>query len=217
MSNMNYPATTQDINRHINVRNKKAMRQRLASTRLITPVNVQIAYWASGDETAAITYAYAPSLFGEILTAATAKGICYLGFTGNEREAALRDLKRRFPFNPMQEGSSAFLEAARLQLNNPLRPLPVRLHLKGTPFQLQIWEQLLRIPTGGVITYAKLGGSTRAARAAGHAVGCNPVGFLLPCHRVIGSDGSFNRYFWGPELKEKLLAWEAGAAIGTNG
>jgi len=205
--------TIQHTNRHINVRDKKTMRQRLAATRMVTPANVQIEHWNPGDETMDITYGCAPSLFGEILVGATSKGVCFLGFTVNDREAALRDLKRRFPSNRILEGASLFQNAALMQLNNPLQPLPVCLHLKGTPFQLRIWEQLLRIPPGGVTTYAKLGGNTRTARAAGHAVGGNPVGFLLPCHRVIGSDGSFNRYFWGPELKEKLLTWEAEAAM----
>ncbi|SDD83774.1 methylated-DNA--[protein]-cysteine S-methyltransferase [Niabella drilacis] len=194
------------------VRNKNTMRQRLAATEMIVPGNIQLEPWSPGDAATHITYECAGSPFGEILVAATSKGVCYLGFTGNEPAAALRDLKRRFPFNPVSEGRSFFQTAAIRQMHATHHLIPVRLHLKGTPFQLQIWKQLLRIPFGGLTTYARLGGSTRAARAAGHAVGCNPVGFLLPCHRVICTDGSFNRYFWGTELKEKLLTWEAETA-----
>ncbi|MGJ7032677.1 methylated-DNA--[protein]-cysteine S-methyltransferase [Niabella hirudinis] len=198
-------------NSPVDVRNKRSMRGRLTATRMAAPGNIQLEPWTPGDAAAFITYERAGSPFGEILVAATSKGICYLGFTGNNPAAAIADLKRRFSSNPISEGPSFFQKAAIRQLSCPRRPLPLRLHLKGTGFQLQVWKQLLQVPLGGLTTYTRLGGSSKTARATGRAVGSNPVGYLLPCHRVICADGSFSGYFWGTALKEKLLAWEAAA------
>lgn len=193
----------------MNVRNKRIMRKRLVKTQFIDAQNVRMERWLPEGISLPITYEFAGSAFGEILVASTPKGVCYLGFTKTDHEARLEDLKRRFPAGKMDEKSSAYKTEIILQMNNPRVQLPVRLHLKGTDFQLIIWKKLLQIPMGGLTTYGQLGGDSKAARAAGSAVGSNPVGFILPCHRVIHRDGSFDSYFWGSELKQRLLMWEA--------
>lgn len=88
----------------------------------------------------------------------------------------------------------------------------VKLHLKGTPFQLKVWEALLRIPMGGLTDYGSLAQSIQApnaSRAVGSAVGSNPVAFLIPCHRVIRSTGDFGQYHWGAVRKTAMIGWEA--------
>lgn len=185
------------------------MRRRLLSTQLVDLENIEIEAWAPDDQGKTITFERAVSLFGDILAASTSKGLCYLGFDSSNRISAYDDLKRRFPQNSFIEKTSPFQETAIKLMNDPQLQLPIQLHLKGTDFQLKIWEKLSRIPLGGLTTYAQIGGSNERARATGTAVGSNPISFLLPCHRVIHSNGTFYGYFWGPELKEKLLAWEA--------
>lgn len=157
-----------------------------------------------------IRYQVTGTAIGEILLASTRKGICYAGFTNNNTDIALVDLGRRFPKAVFSEGTDVFQEEALQWFNRPgATGLPLHLHLKGTAFQLSIWEKLLRVPFGGLTTYSQLGGSTRMARAAGTAVGDNPVCFLVPCHRAVRSNGRFEDYFWGPERKRELLALEA--------
>ncbi|MCD8179577.1 MAG: MGMT family protein [Tannerellaceae bacterium] len=85
---------------------------------------------------------------------------------------------------------------------------PLLFHLKGTAYQTKIWRRLLRIPFGKVISYATLAGNREHARAAGTANGRNPVFWIIPCHRVVCSDGRFDSYAWGKEIKKRLLAWE---------
>ena len=191
-----------------NVRDKNEMRHRLLNTQLTKAENIKIEVWVPGDENETITYERAESLFGNILVASTSKGLCYLGFDFSSRILALDDLKRRFSRNSLVEATSPFQETAIKLMNDPQLQLPLKLHLKGTKFQLEIWERLSHIPLGGFTTYGQIGGSNKNARATGTAVGSNPISYLLPCHRVIHTDGSFKGYFWGTELKEKILAWE---------
>jgi AraC family transcriptional regulator of adaptative response/methylated-DNA-[protein]-cysteine methyltransferase len=86
------------------------------------------------------------------------------------------------------------------------------LHLKGTDFQIKVWETLLKVPMGELTTYSGLAGKLQqpqAARAVGSAVGSNPVAFLIPCHRVIKSDGQIGEYHWGNTRKNAMIGWEA--------
>ncbi|WP_157986668.1 methylated-DNA--[protein]-cysteine S-methyltransferase [Chitinophaga alhagiae] len=157
-----------------------------------------------------IHYGVYNTAIGEILLAATPQGICYAGFTNGYRELALTDLGRRLTGAAFSKQEDVFHQQALQWLNHPGRTRqPLRLHLKGTPFQLSIWQKLLAIPSGAVTTYAQLAGSSQMARAAGTAVGDNPVCFLVPCHRVVRSNGKFDGYFWGTERKKQLLAMEA--------
>jgi AraC family transcriptional regulator of adaptative response/methylated-DNA-[protein]-cysteine methyltransferase len=165
-----------------------------------------------------IRFTIANTAIGEIMLASTAKGICYAGFTDNNPDIALADLRRRFPKAVLQQGAGEWQQEAWEWFNHPGKTgLPLHLHVKGTAFQQAIWKKLLTVPAGTLTTYAQLGGGARMARAAGTAVGNNPVAFLIPCHRAVRSNGQFEGYFWGPARKKELLALEARPNIKNNG
>ena len=107
----------------------------------------------------------------------------------------------------MLAASSGVLRAGlALKLNQ------IKLHLKGTDFQLKVWETLLKIPMGNLSTYGQIAGeiqNPKASRAVGTAIGSNPVAFLIPCHRVIQSSGHFGGYMWGTTRKTAIIGWEA--------
>ena len=88
----------------------------------------------------------------------------------------------------------------------------IKLHLKGTPFQLKVWESLLRIPFGGLQTYSSIAkeiNRPKAVRAVGTAIGKNPIAYLIPCQRVIKSTGMVGEYQWGSNRKTSIIGWEA--------
>lgn len=165
----------------------------------------------NGGENLAINYSYAKSPFGNILVASTGKGICYMAFTADE-EQALNDLKSNFPrayfkqmFDIIQQQALYIFTRDWQQLNQ------IKLHLKGTAFQLKVWEALLKIPLGQLSTYGNIAASIanpKASRAVGTAIGNNPVAFLIPCHRVIQSSGLLGGYMWGPIRKTAIIGWE---------
>jgi AraC family transcriptional regulator of adaptative response/methylated-DNA-[protein]-cysteine methyltransferase len=169
------------------------------------PVN----YWEPGDEQLTISYQSQQTPVGEVLLAATDKGIVYLGFSRSSRVAALADLQKRFPENKLIQEENGHILDAIYKLHRPHSKMEVALHLKGTSYQLAIWEHLLRVPFGGLVNYGRLGDKGADAREIGAAVGENPVCILVPCHRVIKADGSFNGYFWGNKKKAELLTYEA--------
>lgn len=158
-----------------------------------------------------IHYSLAETKFGQVIVASTLLGVCFLGFT-KEPEDGVSELKMRFPGSSCVEGTDNFQQAALslLQYDKQERP-EVRLHLIGTTFQLKVWKALLSIPQGSVTTYGDLAlliGCPKAVRAVGNAVGKNPVSLLIPCHRVIRSDGSIGGYHWGVGRKKRILEWE---------
>jgi AraC family transcriptional regulator of adaptative response/methylated-DNA-[protein]-cysteine methyltransferase len=165
-----------------------------------------------------ISYGFHPSPFGECLLAVTGKGICGLGFMGKGgRAETLRDFQRRWPEAHMEMNSRLTQPyVSRIfggQKGNGDRPLT--LLLRGTNFQVRVWEALLRIPLGSVTCYEDLAaslGKARAARAVGGAVGRNPIAFLIPCHRVIRKVGVTGDYHWGAARKKAMLVWEAARA-----
>lgn len=193
---------------------KKTIAARINSTAML-PSNAAftLADWEAGDEALPVWWTAAATAIGEVLVASTAKGVCFLSFTNGDAGFALADLERRFANKLIQQDAEWQKEAIRF-LTNPRGGLPVHLHLKGTPFQLMIWKKLALIPFGGLVTYAALGNGARYARAAGAAVGANPIGYILPCHRVVRSDGSFDRYYWGEKVKRELLAYEDTSRVG---
>jgi AraC family transcriptional regulator of adaptative response/methylated-DNA-[protein]-cysteine methyltransferase len=169
--------------------------------------------YKNGGEALDINYNFTESPFGPMLVASTAKGVCYLAFADEGRQAALRNLKDQFP-NARWHPSSDVLQEAALSIFHKdwSQPGQIKLHLKGTPFQIKVWETLLKVPMGGLTTYAELAGETghpKAVRAVGSAVGHNPVAFLIPCHRVIRSDGQVGEYHWGDTRKKAIIGWEA--------
>lgn len=189
---------------------KAVLKDRIKNTRLLpSNNNFILESWEPDDDHRPVNYAFAATIFGEMLIASTGKGICYIGFTNQGRVAALADVRKRFARNMLVEKPSRWQADAVGRMNDPLLDIPLHLHLRGTAFQLKIWEKLMRIPFGGLTTYTELGGGGSNARATGGAVGANPVSFLLACHRVVRSDGSFEGYHWGNEVKRDLLKYEA--------
>lgn len=165
--------------------------------------------YASGAEGLAITWGLAPSVFGEAVVMATPRGICGLGFTADMGlEAATEDLMRRWPNASFRRDDAAVSALAAPALGGAGGSL----HLIGAPFQIKVWEALLRVPSGHVTTYAGIAGAIgnpKAVRAVGTAVGRNPVSFLIPCHRALRKSGGLGGYHWGLPVKRAMLAWEA--------
>ena len=167
------------------------------------------AAWRDGGRGETISWATAETDLGTMLVAATAKGICRLSF--DEDEGALR---RRFPNAAIAHGGK---EMARLvqrtvaAVNAPEKPHDLPIDVHGTAFQEAVWRELQRIPAGETRTYAQIAaavGRPAAVRAAGSANGANNVAVLIPCHRVIRSDGSAGGYAYGVERKARLLERE---------
>jgi AraC family transcriptional regulator, regulatory protein of adaptative response / methylated-DNA-[protein]-cysteine methyltransferase len=166
----------------------------------------------NGGENLQINYSYAESPFGNMLVASTSKGICYMAFADNEQQA-LTDLIQHFPKAQLKQMVDLIQQNALYIFTHDWSKLnKIKLHLKGTDFQLKVWEALLKIPMGKLSTYGTIAEEIKnpnASRAVGTAIGSNPVAFLIPCHRVIQSTGTFGGYMWGPTRKTAIIGWEA--------
>lgn len=170
------------------------------------------AEYKNGGKSLTINYSFSESPFGKIITASTAKGICYMAFENN-KETALGNLQFKFPNASFFERQDKFQQNALSIFSKDWTQLnTIKLHLKGTDFQLKVWESLLTIPMGKLSTYGNLAGkigNPNASRAVGTAIGSNPVAFLIPCHRVIQSSGKIGGYMWGSERKQMMIGWES--------
>ncbi|MEJ2266717.1 MAG: methylated-DNA--[protein]-cysteine S-methyltransferase [Anaerolineales bacterium] len=161
-----------------------------------------------------IFHGFHPSPFGECLLALTDKGICSLIFVEEDRKKALAELKKRWAKARLQEDperTAPVVEQIFRRLAGG-ESAPLSLYLEGTNFQIKVWEALLRIPSGRVVSYEDLAvsvGMPRAARAVSNAVARNPLPVIIPCHRVIRKMGDFGGYRWGTARKKALLGWEA--------
>lgn len=165
-----------------------------------------------GGASLVIHYSLEESPFGMLLVASTKKGICHMAFEESEKQAKL-NLIQRFP-NAVYKQKIDNLQIQALsifkQSNRELSS--IKLHLQGTPFQLNVWKTLLKIPRGHLTTYgtiAKEINKPKAARAVGTAIGSNPIAFLIPCHRVIQATGNLGGYMWGETRKSAIIGWEA--------
>ena len=171
----------------------------------------------NGGQALAIHYDYAKTFFGDVIIASTLKGVCYMAFE-EDHEKAVHDLKSNFPKATLRQASDEIQQNSLSVFKQHPGNLPgIKLHLKGTDFQLKVWKALLRIPMGRLSTYgalAKAIGSPNASRAVGTAIGSNPLAFLIPCHRVIQSGGGFGGYMWGPIRKAIIIGWEAAKTSG---
>lgn len=169
----------------------------------------------NGGENLSINYSYAESPFGNILVASTSKGICHMAFTDNEQEA-LGALQMNFPNAKYKQMVDLIQQNALYIFMHDWSKLnQIKLHLKGTDFQLKVWETLLKIPMGQLSTYGNIAKQISipgASRAVGSAIGNNPVAFLIPCHRVIQSSGTLGGYMWGTTRKTAIIGWEAAKA-----
>ena len=168
-----------------------------------------------------IAYGFGGSPFGECLVAITDRGICHLAFLAEAgRSEALETLRETWPgacLAESRENLQPLLDRIfDMDAGHGSRPLPFHLVLKGTNFQIKVWEALLRIPEGWMVSYrdlAALAGSPRACRAAAGAVAVNPVAYLIPCHRVIAGTGRIHRYRWGSSRKKAMLGLEAARTV----
>ena len=157
-----------------------------------------------------VDYTLAPTSLGEALVAWSGKGICWLAL-GDDAGALERGLMRRFPATCRVPMASELAARALLAIERADGPAGLPLDLRGTPFQVEVWTSLQRIPRGSVISYAELArrvGRPHAYRAVAQACGANPVGVLVPCHRVIASDGSLGGFGFGVARKRELLRRE---------
>jgi AraC family transcriptional regulator of adaptative response/methylated-DNA-[protein]-cysteine methyltransferase len=165
----------------------------------------------NGGEQLQINYSFAETPFGNIIVASTAKGICHLAFADDEK-AALHQLQLQFPKATFRQVVDTIQQNALFIFTQDWKDLSkIKLHLKGTPFQIKVWEALLKIPMGDVSTYSGIANTINnpnASRAVGTAIGDNPVAFLIPCHRVIRSTGDFGQYHWGSIRKTAMIGWE---------
>ena len=177
------------------------------------------AEYKNGGKNLTIHYSFSETCFGKVIVASTDKGICYMAFE-EDQENALRNLHHKFPnafffeqHNDLQKSALSFFKKDWSQLET------IKLHLKGTDFQLKVWESLLTIPMGKLSTYGNLAdkiGNSKASRAVGTAIGSNPVAFLIPCHRVIQSSGKIGGYMWGSDRKQLIIGWESAKVYSDN-
>ena len=161
-----------------------------------------------------LRFGFHPSPFSECMIAETDRGICGLEFSGTgERDVVLKRLRNRWPeakiiedMNTTRSFSGKIFRSQGIN-GSP----PIHLLLRGTNFQIKVWEALLRITPGHVASYegvAQLVGKPYASRAVGNALGRNPIAYLIPCHRVILESGALGNYRWGPARKKAMLGWE---------
>ncbi len=149
--------------------------------------------------------------FGKCLIATTERGICHLGFVETSEGNAIDNLVADWNQAKMIEDYKTTAPLINRIFSTPMPDTPLNLHLRGTNFQIKVWEALLKIPTGTLTTYEQIAaqiGTPRALRAVGTAVGHNPIAVLIPCHRVIRKSGEFGNYRYGPSRKKALLAKE---------
>ena len=176
------------------------------------------AEYKNGGKNLFINFSFAESPFGNIIVASTEKGVCFMAFAENE-ENGFEDLKNKFPNAAFSRKLDWIQQNALFIFQNDWSKLSeIKLHLKGTDFQLKVWETLLKIPMGQLSTYGSIAyqiEKPNASRAVGTAIGSNPVAFLIPCHRVIQSSGIFGGYMWGNTRKTAIIGWE-GANINPN-
>ena len=161
-----------------------------------------------------IRFAIGESSLGAILVAATERGVCAI-LLGDDPEALVHDLERRFPRGHLVGGDAAFerLVAQVVGLvEHPRVGVDLPLDVRGTAFQQRVWQALLEIPYGATTSYGAIArrlGPDVSPRAVGSANGANPIAIVVPCHRVIGSDGSLTGYGGGLDVKARLLEMEA--------
>ena len=167
--------------------------------------------YARGGAGLEIFWGWYESPFGPALIMGTDKGICGIAFAAETGpEAAMEDMLSRWPHAAFTEDPMALKPWADAAFG--AAGGEARLYLIGAPFQIKVWEALLRIPSGHVTTYSEIAsavGNPKAVRAVGTAVGRNPISWLIPCHRALRKSGGLGGYHWGLPVKRAMLAWEA--------
>ncbi len=170
--------------------------------------------YKNGGAGLSILFSFGESPFGKMGLGSTRRGICFMAFAKTEQEAQ-SDLRLQFPNARIEAGASAMHDLA-LSVFSGRRSESLHLHLKGTPFQLKVWDALLRIPEGRLESYGSLAAkiaAPQASRAVGAAIGKNPIAYLIPCHRVIQQGGLLGGYRWGTTRKTAMIGWEAARVV----
>ena len=171
----------------------------------------------SGGAGMRVVFGFAGTPFGESILGETARGICHLAFIDNENHAgALAELRSQWPSAEFAQDDTHVARLASVVFRHPAdqsqHPV-LRAFVRGSTFQVRVWNALLRVPFGALVTYGSLAaaiGQPNAARAVGSAVGSNTIGWLIPCHRVIRKAGGIGGYRWDPVRKSAMIAWEKG-------
>ncbi|HET7001051.1 MAG TPA: methylated-DNA--[protein]-cysteine S-methyltransferase [Puia sp.] len=171
--------------------------------------------YQQGGKNLHIYYSHAETLFGNILIASTEKGICHISFVRESSD--LSDLTNRFPAAILEQKTDLHQQEALKMFRDDWSDLDkIKLHLKGTPFQIKVWNALLQIPMGSLKSYLDIAneiGDSKASRAVGTAIGNNPIAYIIPCHRVITSSGNLGGYHWGIDRKSAIIGWEAARRV----
>ena len=161
-----------------------------------------------------ISHGFYPSPFGQCHIATTDKGICWLAFTDPvTQQESIRQLQAEWQNAEFERNDVQHEALVGRLFDAASHQAPLFLHIKGTNFQLRVWEALLKIPAGQCCQYDDIAreiDAPRAARAVGTAIGKNPISWLIPCHRVIRGTGVIGHYRWGQVRKQSLLVWEQG-------
>ena len=159
-----------------------------------------------------MNFGYGSTPFGEALLGWTEKGVCFLGFSHEQgRQHSWSHLTRQWPDAILTDNSS-MAQQKLTDIFDTGQNKELKIWLRGSPFQLQIWEALLKLPAGIHCTYGQLAthiGKSGASQATGSAIGRNPVSWLIPCHRVINSLGTLGGYRWGLDTKQAMIGYEA--------
>jgi AraC family transcriptional regulator of adaptative response/methylated-DNA-[protein]-cysteine methyltransferase len=166
--------------------------------------------YQNGGKNLIIFYSIFESRFGKILIASTDRGICNILFC-DTIVAGITDLKRRWPKAHLLQKTQSMHLVIQKYFKDLKPNSKIKFHVRGTNFQIKVWEALLSIPPGAGSTYGKIAahiGKPNAVRAVGNAVGDNPVCYIIPCHRVLRSNGEIGGYYWGVERKRTMLAYE---------
>ena len=158
-----------------------------------------------------IRYSFYPSIFGDVLIADDTIHICWLSFADN-KDSSLQELQKKSRSSKFIQESSELQKIALGCISNKWENIfNIPIHLHGTQFQQDVWAELQKIPLGQTKTYKQIAeaiGRPKAVRAVWSAIGANPIAIIIPCHRVVSSDGSLGGYHWGIEKKIVMIEWE---------
>lgn len=158
-----------------------------------------------------LSFEFFDSPFGRMIIVSSLEGICYMSFVRSEKNT-IEQLKLQFPMAQFKEQSNKWHKDVQLFISKNQSPENIiPLHIHGTPFQIQVWTHLLKIPFGSLKTYGMISSELNnpmSSRAVGKAVGSNPIAFIIPCHRVVPASGIIGHYMWGKEKKQAIIGWE---------
>ncbi|MCH8895278.1 MAG: methylated-DNA--[protein]-cysteine S-methyltransferase [Proteobacteria bacterium] len=165
--------------------------------------------YKNGGAGLVLDYGFSASPFGDVLLAGTRRGLSHLSFVDHGTDDAVDELSKGWPNATLERNDQSMSALARQIFSGGENALHLR--LKGTNFQMQVWQALLKIPSGNQTSYSELAktiGRPNSHRAVANAVGRNPVAWLIPCHRVLRASGALGGYRWGVDRKAEILTWE---------